>query len=233
MTALPPALLFLSGSASIRTRSFTRADADSEFILPENFSYSLATASLNDTAYGLDMLPLIASLVQYSPGTLMFLSGGSNGPDRDYEARISEGRQCWRIGDVTGDGWEDIGGTDPQDGVLSSGVASIYAGGPYIPLDDPTLSVQEVPVAGESGGLYLWPNPVDDELNIAWRGNLKQMPVRFEVYDARGVLVAEGEVDPWRGKTLWLCADMPAGRYTLVAYAQNGAQIAAAPVAVR
>ena len=59
------------------------------------------------------------------------------------------------------------------------------------------------------------------------------MPARFEVYDARGAVVAEGEVEPGRGKAFWQCADVPAGMYTLVAYAQNGAQNAAAPVAVR
>ena len=179
------------------------------------------------------MLPFERPEFFTDPGSVMFLSGGTNGPDGDYDAYIAPSRLGWALGDVTGDGWGDYGASDPTDGVISSGVAVIYAGGPYIPLDDTTLSVREVPVAGESGGLYLWPNPVDDELNIAWRGDLPQMPARFTVYDARGAIVAEGEIEPRKGKALWLCADFPPGLFILQCYADNGTTIATAEVIKR
>jgi hypothetical protein len=57
--------------------------------------------------------------------------------------------------------------------------------------------------------------PARDVLNIAWRGDLKQMPHHFEVHDIAGRLVAEGAVDASAGSAVWRCGDAPAGAYLL------------------
>ena len=135
-------------------------------------------------------------------------------------------------GDVNGDGWEDVifGNFNYRS---RGGIAVIFAGGPYIPNDDTTTSVEEYPVAGESGGLYLWPNPVVDELHLAWKGNLKRMPARFALYDLLGRLVAKEEVDTWSGSALWQCGDLPIGAYILTLYDRAGVVIGTARVLKR
>ncbi len=139
--------------------------------------------------------------------------------------------------DVTGDGYDDqIHANHLYRGDfvhINTGIAIVLAGGPEIPLDDTTLSVVEHPVAGESGGLYLWPNPVVDELHIAWKGNLKRMPARFTVFDVVGQEVVSGDVEPYRGAALWRCGSVAAGTYTVVAYDAQGGTIAAARVVKR
>ena len=59
------------------------------------------------------------------------------------------------------------------------------------------------------------------------------MPVRFEVFDARGVSIVSGSVDPWRGKALWQCADAAAGSYLLVGYDEQGRRISSAPILIQ
>ena len=119
--------------------------------------------------------------------------------------------------DVNGDGWQDVifGNFNYRS---QGGIGVIFAGGPYIPNDDTTTSVEEYPVAGESGRLYLWPNPVADELHLAWKGNLKRMPARFAVYDLLGRLVAEEEADTWSGSAVLPCTALHSGTYCLVVY---------------
>ncbi len=224
------ALVYLSGSASLRSRSFEREDADLEFILPERFRYGGGSGPFNDSLGRFEMLPFERPPFFGDPGSTMFLSGGTNGPDADYDAFLPFSMQGWSIGDVTGDGWQDYGASDPEAGVRATGVARVYAGGPYIPLDDPLLSVRQESIAGESGGLLLWPNPVVDRLQIAWRGDLLVMPTRFAVYDVEGGLVVEGEVDPQGGSAVWECGDVATGSYLLVGYGADGEQIASASV---
>ena len=170
------------------------------------------------------------------------VSGGSWGPDNDYDATYPTAHfpdypfafHSKGVRDVTGDGWDDfLGARDNFGAIVSEGIAILLAGGPYIPFDDPTVSVREEPVAGDDGGLYLWPNPVIDELNIAWRGDLAQMPARFEVFNSRGESIVSGSVDPWQGKALWECADVANGSYVLVGYDQEGRQIGSAPVLIQ
>ena len=132
------------------------------------------------------------------------------------------------------DGYEDFAVVNYMYGAfVNTGIAIILSGGPEIPLDDTTLSVAEYPVAGESGGLYLWPNPVVDELHIAWRGDLPQKPSRFVVYDMLGREVVAGSVDSWRGSASWHCADVSSGTYLLVAFDNNDERIASATVIKR
>ena len=88
------------------------------------------------------------------------------------------------------------------------------------------------------GATWFWPNErrivaLIDELNIAWRGDLAQMPARFEVFNSRGESIVSGSVDPWQGKALWECADVANGSYVLVGYDQEGRQIGSAPVLIQ
>ena len=59
------------------------------------------------------------------------------------------------------------------------------------------------------------------------------MPARFEVYYARGALVAEGEVEPGRGKALWKCTDIPPGMFILQVFDADYNPIATAEVVKR
>ena len=224
------AYIYLSSRGSARTRSFHMEDADLVFELPERFSYSERTGFLNDSLGRFEMLPFERPPFFGDPGSTMFLSGGTNGPDADYDAYLPFSMQGWSVGDVDGDGWQDYGASDPEAGVRATGVARIYAGGPYIPLDDPLLSVERQPVAGEAGGLLYWPNPVVDRLQIAWRGDLMVKPSRFAVYDVQGSLVVEGEVDPSGGSAVWECEGVASGSYLLIGYSADGRQIASATI---
>lgn len=162
------------------------------------------------------------------------LAGGPDGPNLTYDAWLAGGESPLgggqSAGDVNGDGWEDRIIASETYGGPGVGIALIIAGGSYIPNDDPSSAVREEPIAGEAGGLYLWPNPVADELHVAWKGNLKKMPARLTVHDVAGRLVVEGEVNPWRGEALWRCASVPAGTYLLTVYDAGGAAIATATV---
>jgi hypothetical protein len=217
--------VYLSSRKNARTRSFTLDDADIYY--PDQFrGYTIGP--LNDSLGKHDMLALV----------YRYVSGSASGPDFDYEAyyspdgldEYSRGRGM-PVGDVTGDGWPDIADGHEMEGpAVNTGVAMVLAGGPYIPFDDPSMVVEEYPVAGESTGLYLWPNPVDDELHIAWKGNLRTMPSRFEIHDMNGELVVEGEVEAYRGEALWRCAGVAAGAYLLTAYDKENNRIADARI---
>ena len=221
--------VYLSGrEKNARTRSFRLDDAD---VFYPNEHQGFAPGPLNNSMGRYDMLPL---------GT-RYVSGGSTGPDHDYEAYFNQqaegltaGNVLGRggpIGDVTGDGWPDYGaGNETYGPFVNTGIALVLAGGPYIPFDDPSMHVAEYPVAGESGGLYLWPNPVIDELHIAWKGNLKRMPARFAVFDLQGREVISGDVEPYRGAALWRCRSVAAGSYRVMLYDASGEVIATAPL---
>jgi hypothetical protein len=86
--------------------------------------------------------------------------------------------------------------------------------------------VHEVALERKSNALSLWPNPVREELNIAWRGDLKQMLRRFEIHDMLGRLVASGSVPEGDGAALWRCAGQPAGAYLLSVFDATGQMLA-------
>ncbi len=216
--------VFLSTRGNVRTRSF---DVDSADLFYKTGRLSASPGYLNDSLRRYEMLPLYGPRRNGELPTLMLVSGAKYGPDYDYDAWYSPALDdvdilnMMAIRDVTGDGYDDFIAGDWQYN-FRSGVAFVVAGGPTIPLDDTTLSVREYPIAGESGGLYLWPNPVVDELHIAWRGNLKHKPVRFVVYDMVGREVVAGEVDPGLGAALWQCNDVASGAYRVVAFDEEG-----------
>ena len=109
----------------------------------------------------------------------------------------------------------------------------IIAGGPYIPLDDPTLSVRQEAVAGEERGLSLWPNPVRTHLNIAWRGDLRRNPQTFTIVDAAGRTVVSESFSSSIGAIRWECGEeVAAGRYQLVVRDETGAVIATSAILV-
>lgn len=168
------------------------------------------------------------------------LSGGADGPNSTYDGYYSAADDGMiagsvfgvggPVGDATGDGWDDYLTGNPQWYGQDQGIVLLLSGGPYIPTDDPTVSVREAPVAGEAVGLSLWPNPVVEELHIAWKGNLRKMPDRLVVYDAAGRLVVEGEVEGWRGSAIWRCGSVASGTYLLVVFDETGEVIATARV---
>lgn len=238
--------VYRSGSGKdFRTRSFAPGDAD-RVLLTTHFHthvYGAGGGYLNDSSRRYAMLPLVgASFFDPSESMLLLFSGGKQGPNATYDALYAPSRDGVTPGsvmrlisplpDCNGDGWDDLLISDHTWwwDVLSYGIAMVLAGGPEIPNDDPTVSVREEPVAGEAGGLYLWPNPVVDELNIAWRGNLKKMPQSFTAHDMAGKRVAAGDVEPYLGAALWKCGDLPAGAYVLTAYNKEGEVIATARV---
>jgi hypothetical protein len=85
-------------------------------------------------------------------------------------------------------------------------------------------------VAGEGHGdaVSVWPNPLSEDLHIAWRGDLRRMPHRFAVHDMAGREVARGEVESWRGEALWHCAGVASGAYVLSVYDARGVLITSA-----
>ncbi len=232
--------VYLSSKGNVRTRSFDLVDADVTYEGANLGLNPLAVGAPNDARKRFEMLPLNGLTSQGDMG-VFYVSGSSYGPDHDYEAWYAPGSDGLLnenvfifgggVGDVTGDGWSDILYSAHKYGpFVNTGIAFLLAGGSEIPLDDTTLSVVEHPVAGESGGLYLWPNPVVDELHIAWKGNLKRMPARFTVFDVVGQEVVSGDVEPYRGAALWRCGSVAAGSYRVMLYDTTGEVIATAPI---
>jgi len=70
--------------------------------------------------------------------------------------------------------------------------------------------------------------PMQDHLNIYWRGDLARMPARFEIHDVTGNHIASGSVDPSRGAALWNCADVPPGTYLLSVFDREGSLLVTA-----
>jgi hypothetical protein len=198
--------VFLSGSGKdIRTRSLDNNDADLRYA---PYASPLALGYLSDSSRRYQMLGILGD------GLKRGFSGGPGGPDPfwvTYSGELWGGYQA--IGDVTGDGWTELM-TGISTVNFDAGIAVIYAGGPYIPRD-PSLGVRAIAGEGHADALSVWPNPVTTELHIAWRGDLKRMPRLFAVYDLAGKLIAQGDVESWRGEALWQCADAPADVYIL------------------
>jgi hypothetical protein len=210
--------LFLSRSGkNTRNRPITLNDADlvlhkPGYTLPLNLGY------LSDSSCRYAMLGLLG------PGITLGFSGGPTGPDGLYDATSGAlGFTVLPLGDVTGDGWNDLIDGDYTDN-FNSGYAAVYAGGPYIPRD-PSSGVEQIVVAGRSDAISTWPNPLSDQLHIAWRGDLAQMPEHFQVHDLLGRLIADGSLDTWRGESLWQCADAAPGIYLLSIFDHDGHRI--------
>lgn len=121
-------------------------------------------------------------------------------------------------GDVNGDGWCDYLTAQPKWPASDAGIAMILAGGPYIPRDDATTSVHDLPAEGKRDALAVWPNPVSEVLNIAWRGDLQRMPRRFVIHRINGERVAGGVVEPSVGAAIWHYETVASGSYLLTAY---------------
>ncbi|HVZ40966.1 MAG TPA: FG-GAP-like repeat-containing protein [Candidatus Kapabacteria bacterium] len=221
--------LFRSGSGrNARSRSFRMDDAD------QWFKGSIAHHSggfINDSAGRFEALCIMQfGFDQSVPSHSYFLSGGSNGPDHSYEAYTNYAFPQERsAGDVDGDGWPDYICGDYRYGGFNSGLAVIYAGGPYIPGPD-VAGVDPVAGEGHAQAVALWPNPVRDMLHIAWRGDLLHMPARFSVHDMLGRQVAHGDVRPSLGEALWDCSTVPAGVYILSIHDAHGTLLASARV---
>ncbi|KXK57043.1 MAG: T9SS type A sorting domain-containing protein [Chlorobi bacterium] len=219
--------LFLSSSGkSFRNRSFALDDAD---LILHSSTYFVrdAVGTMNDPTKRFDMLPAIG----IDPALLLF-SGSRNGPDLTNEAWYSEAIQpnifyaMRPLADCNGDGWSDLLVNDPDWWGFDQGIAVILAGGPYIPHDDPTVDVEQLPAEGKSNAISLWPNPVRDQLNIAWHGGLSLPPARIAIHDLTGRLVASGTTDPSVGAAVWHADAVADGTYFLTLYDRNGVVVA-------
>lgn len=230
---LPFTPLFLSSSGKpITQRTFRMDDADHVLYTP-NFYATGELGPLNDSTNQRTMLPLFGP----SPlGGAMVKALSTNAAgsttqqpiDPTYDAYYGssyDGMAPYSVfghggpaGDVNGDGWSDYLTAEPSWPGSDAGIAMILAGGPYIPRDDNTTSVHDIPAEGKSAGLSVWPNPVRDLLNIAWRGDLQRMPRRFTVHSINGERIAGGMVDPGIGAAIWHCNGLSSGSYLLTAY---------------
>ncbi|KXK58039.1 MAG: VCBS repeat-containing protein [Chlorobi bacterium] len=238
---LPFSPLFLSSSGKpISQRTFRLDDADQVLFTPK-FSAIGQLGPLNDTATQRTMLPLFGPSPSGDAMMIAFSTKPTNATaqqriDPTYDAYYSasldgmvEGSVFGKggpAGDVNGDGWSDYLTANPSWFGNDAGIAMILAGGPYIPRDDNTTSVRDIPADGRSQALSVWPNPVGDELNIAWRGDLPRMPQRFTIHDPLGRLVASGTIQPSIGAARWECGHVAAGQYLLTAYDRHGEVIA-------
>ncbi|MBK8912760.1 MAG: hypothetical protein IPM61_15725 [Chlorobi bacterium] len=232
---------------SVRSRTFARSDAEQWFPNLDQYTSNSAGSifgsigHLNDSTQRTMMLRLIAG---GNEDTYMsFFSGSRNGPNGAYDGFYSAGLDGLRnhavngfggrLPDCNDDGWEDQIQSHPRWPGDYSGIAVILAGGPYIPLDQPTVSVRTEPMANHQRGLYLWPNPATTELNLAWRGDLAIMPTRFSIHDIAGKLITENEIRPERGAARWSTAAVPSGTYLLTAYDRSGQVLASTQILVQ
>jgi len=219
--------VYLSRSGKqFRNRSFTLEDAD-RVLLSTTYFLRGPLGPMNDPSHTFDML----SVIGRDPGLLAF-SGSVNGPDITNEAWYSESivpnifYKMNPLPDCNGDGWSDVLVNDPKWWGFDQGIAVILAGGPYIPHDDPTVGVEELSAEGKSNAISIWPNPVQDVLNIAWHGRLQHPPARLTIHDISGRLIASGDTDPRVGTAIWNAQDAPNGTYLLTVYDHDGTAIA-------
>jgi hypothetical protein len=219
---------------SSRTRSFDLADADRRFyreqsLFTDNLGY------LNDATHRYQMPCIAGPSPSGKSAIVLGLASGPAGPDESYEAfyaadldGLIEGNVVGTIrpiSDCNGDGWDDVLTSNFSWPGQNWGIALVLAGGPYIP-SDPSSGVRRVDLEEKSKAISVWPNPVRDELNIAWRGDLRHMPRSFAVHDIAGREIAHGEVAPGMGAVIWHCDDVPSGEYLLSIHDEHGEHIA-------
>ncbi|MGE3800671.1 MAG: FG-GAP repeat domain-containing protein [Candidatus Kapaibacterium sp.] len=225
---------FSSKSASAHTRRFDREDAQSIY-LTENLFAEGSLGYINDSLRRYETLALYGPSKTGGVG-LYGLSGGKNGPNETVDMIYSasgDGMTSGNIfgvggpvGDATGNGWSDYLTANPSWFGGDQGIVILLEGGPYIPTDDTTSGVQEVATDEHRAALHIWPNPVVDEMHVAWRGDLKSSPSFLRIYDMAGRLIVEQDVDGWRGEALWKCGAVASGSYLLVVYDHNEHAIA-------
>ncbi|MCB9215997.1 MAG: VCBS repeat-containing protein [Candidatus Kapaibacterium sp.] len=240
----PGTYIYLSSKGkSVRDRSFNYSDADVEL---QSTQYQIPIGGghggyLADSSGRYAMLGLIGpSKYDSHEAMLLLFGGGKNGPNGTWDAEYAPSRDgvtpgpvmqhIVPIGDCDGDGWSDLLLSDDDWYLFDHGIAMVIAGGPEIPTDDTTLSVRAVSTEEHRGALHIWPNPMGDELQIVWRGDLLRMPSRFTVHNALGELVAEGEVEPGVGAARWESQDSPSGLYLLTVYDSQGEVLATTEV---
>ena len=215
-----------------RTRPLTLADAERSY---RGYNKPYKVGYLNDSTRRYEMVGRTGG----DPGggaRMVVLSGGKDGPNPTYDAYYSAaadgltpGNVFGRggpIGDATGDGYDDYLAANPEWFNLQQGIVVLLAGGPYIPNDDTTLSVQSVATDEHRAALHIWPNPVSDELHVAWRGDLKRPPGLLRIYDMNGRLIVEGPVNTGRGEAIWKCGSVASGSYLLVVCDRHGTVLA-------
>jgi hypothetical protein len=201
----------------IHTRSFDSTDADNVYlssglIFPDRFGY------LNDSSRRYEMLDIVA-------GSDLGLSGAPAGPDAHYKTINGDIlARAASVGDVTGDGWDDLLSASPGYD-FGTGVVNLFAGGPYIPRD-PAMGVRTLATIERPDALHVWPNPIQGELHIAWRGDLVHQPRRFVVHDILGREITHGSVASWDGEIVWHAEGYPAGVYLVSLVAADGSLIA-------
>jgi hypothetical protein len=214
--------LFLSRGKNIRDRDLTLSDVDRRLSNP-GYHVPVRLGSLNDSSYRYEMLGIIG------PEGLLGFSGSESGPDDLFDTYYNGEDPLYvymtPVGDVTGDGYDDFL-TGNFDYGLQSGIAALFAGGPYIPHDWQTSAVDQIAVTGESDRISIWPNPLGDELHITWSTDRLHAPGRFVVHDVLGSEIARGTIDPFGGHARWRCADLPAGTYLLTIFDNAGRPIA-------
>jgi hypothetical protein len=227
-----------SSGKNPRTRAYDRLDADRHFV--GRGSLTAVFGPLNDSANRYDMFGLNSAMAD---GAELIFSGGLGGPNARYDAwytcaadGLPSGdpfRVRMPAGDVDDNGWRDyITGSDQFGG--KAGIALVLGGGAYIPRDSmPASAIRDIAIDGHHDAITIWPNPADDIVHIAMRGDLSRTPVRFTVHDLLGRLVARGEAAAMRGEVDWNCVDHPAGIYMLSIYDASGLVIHTVPLTKR
>ncbi len=216
--------IYLSTRGNARTRSFEPTAADVLLDYAEDdINVPTAPGHISSRRYesmNMDVHPPWGS-------SLLTFSGGANGPNATWDAShgIQPYKRMYQLGDLNGDGWPEFAIADPE-----ASYVTIFAGGPYIPNDDPTVEVRRVESEGKADALSVWPNPTHDELNIAWRGDLRHWPRHFEVHDMLGRLVGRGTLQDGSPAAQWHCAGVASGAYVLSVYDGEGRPIATIPI---
>ena len=236
----PGVYIYLSSSQKdFRTRTFDYSDAD---IVLETEDYHIPVARtgggyINDTTDQFESLLLIGPSIYdpFEPMLLLF-SGGKGGPNVTWDGLYAPSRDGVTAGpvmqhikpiaDCNGDGWDDLLISDDDWYLFDRGIAMVISGGPEIPNDDPTVSVQEIATEEHAAALHAWPNPMHSELHIAWRGDLRTKPRQFMVHTLLGELVATGKVEPGVGIVTWKNTSLPSGTYVLSVLNKEGSIIA-------
>ncbi|HVZ40293.1 MAG TPA: hypothetical protein VHI13_13520 [Candidatus Kapabacteria bacterium] len=206
--------VYLSGNGkSIRTRTLAADDADMT-LYRTGYDTPARLGYVGDSARRYEMLAIFGT----GGPTFLGFNGSPVGPDHQYDVYSNDLNFALLepLGDVTGDGWNDLIASYPDEN-FNAGVAVVYAGGPYIPRDS-AAGVETIAVAGVHDAVSVWPNPARDEVHIAWRGDLSHMPATIAVYDLSGREVAHGNAEPARGEAFWHCAEVPGGVYLLCLY---------------